>query len=60
MKYSGNQYFYDQELKSKVRIKNVYSAVTDVHLKPFVGQYIKFKGTVQRTTLNNNENWYRL
>jgi esterase/lipase superfamily enzyme len=42
------------ELKERLRIGEVYFAAPDTAFEPFVGQYLKFRDIVGRTTVNLN------
>ena len=45
-----------EDLKKRLRIGEVYLAAPDTSFKPFIERYLKFKGIVERTTINLNRN----
>jgi esterase/lipase superfamily enzyme len=45
-----------QQLKEKLRIGEVYFAAPDTAFETFIGQYLKFRDIVRRTTINLNQN----
>ena len=48
------QHLTAEELKKTFRIGEVYFAAPDAALEAFIGQYMKFKNIVERTTININ------